>query len=138
MATPGASMSLGLLILRLGSGGFMIALHGWGKLVNFSARSQTFADPLGIGSPASLALATFTEVFCAFAVMLGFLTRAASTGLLVTMWVAAFIRHAADPWSKKELAVVYSIMFLVLIVTGGGAFSLDQLLDPVYRKLLRK
>ncbi len=136
--TPGAPVSFGLLLLRLVMGGLMLVNHGWGKLVNFGERSATFSDPLGIGSSASLALAVFAEVFCSVALILGFLTRATAIPLVITMWVAAFLHHAADPWSKKELAVVYSAAFLVLVFTGGGALSLDQILDPVYRKILRK
>src|SRR5688500_226551 len=103
MLSQGGQIAVGLVILRVGSGGFMLVMHGWGKLVSFGARSATFSDPLGVGSTLSLALAVFAEVFCAIAVMLGLATRGAAAMLVITMWVAAFLHHAADPWSKKEL-----------------------------------
>lgn len=127
-------LSLGLLVLRVGAGGSMILLHGWGKLLNFGPRSATFYDPFGIGPAPSLALAVFAELFCSALIVTGLATRLAAIPLVITMWVAAFGRHAADPWSKKELAIVYSVAFLALVFTGPGVFSLDRVLGPFYRR----
>ena len=63
-----ASCSLGLLILRIASGGMMLVAHGWGKLLAFSEKSGGFLDPLGIGSETSMAMAIFAEVVCALAI----------------------------------------------------------------------
>jgi putative oxidoreductase len=41
------------------------------------------------------------------------------------MLVAAFVVHGDDPWSKKELALLYAIPFLTLGLTGPGRFSID-------------
>ncbi|MDF1823287.1 MAG: DoxX family protein [Verrucomicrobiales bacterium] len=117
--------SLGLLILRVLLGGFMLFGHGWGKLATFSEKSAQFPDPLGVGSTPSLALAVFAEVFCAAALILGFFTRAAVIPLLTTMVVAAFIIHGDDPFQRKEFALLYAIPFLALMLTGAGAFSID-------------
>ncbi len=119
---------LSLLALRVGAGGMFFFLHGWSKLVRFSVLSATFPDPLGIGSSASLALAVFAEFFCSLAVMLGLFTRWAAIPPIITMFVAAFVVHAGDPWSKKELALLYLISFLPLFFTGGGRYSLERFL----------
>lgn len=118
--------SIGLLILRVFVGGFMLYAHGWSKLASFSEKSGGFPDPLGIGSPASLTLAVFAEVLCALALMLGLFTRAAAIPLLITMLVAAFIVHGDDPFQKKEFALLYAIPFLALILTGAGTYSVDS------------
>lgn len=117
---------IGLLIFRLGVGGLM-ASHGWPKLMSFTERMDTFPDPIGLGSPTSLALATFAEFFCSIAVILGLWTRWAALPILTTMGVAAFIFHANDPWSAKELPVLFFISFLSLFFLGGGRFSLDRM-----------
>ncbi|MDF2375409.1 MAG: DoxX family protein [Verrucomicrobiales bacterium] len=117
--------SLGILILRLFTGGCMLFAHGWGKLTKFGELSGKFADPIGLGSAPSLALAVFAEVFCAIAIMLGLFTRAAAIPLLITMLVAAFVVHDADPFQKKEFALLYAAPFLMLILTGAGSFSVD-------------
>ena len=125
MAHGSTKASIGLLLLRLGPCSFLIYGHGWGKLANYTARSETFSDPLGVGSPMSLGLAVFAEVFCSIAVMLGLLTRLAAIPLIITMGVAGFIRHAPDPFAKKELALLYLIVFVTIALTGAGRYSLD-------------
>ena len=118
---------IGLLWLRLTSGGIMLFSHGWGKLVNFTARMDSFPDPLGLGSPkVSLALAVFAEVFCAFALMAGVLTRIVVLPLIITMLVAVLIIHGDDPWSKKEFALLFVVPYVTLFFTGAGNFSVDR------------
>lgn len=117
--------SFGLLILRTTVAGMMLVEHGLPKLIDFSARSASFPDPLGLGSPVSLALAIVGEVVCAIFLILGLFTRLAAVPFFLTMLTAAFIVHAADPWHKKEFALLYAIPALTLIFTGAGAFSLD-------------
>ena len=123
--SAGIGCSLGLLLLRVAIGGMMLAGHGWGKLTSFVDRYPTFPDPLGIGSPLSMALATGAEAFCALAVVVGWATRWAAVPLMVTMLVAAFIVHEADPWAKKELALLYFFPFAALFLAGAGRYSLD-------------
>lgn len=121
-------LDIGLLLLRVSVAGMMLFCHGWGKLVNFADKSSTFPDPLGIGSPLSMALAVGAEVFCAAAVIVGFATRFAAVPLVITMLVAAFIVHADDPWRTKEFPLMYLLPFLALIFTGAGRFSVDGIL----------
>lgn len=117
--------SLGLLILRTGIAGMMLIGHGLPKIMDFSARSAGFPDPLGLGSTVSLSLAILGEVVCSLFLILGLFTRLAAVPFLLTMLTAAFLVHAADPWAKKEFALLYAIPALTLIFTGAGAFSID-------------
>lgn len=117
-----------MLILRLSLGGMMLIGHGWSKIQSFTEKAAGFPDPLGIGSQLSMSLAIFAEASCAALVILGLCTRLATIPLLITMAVAAGIQHAADPWSKKELAIIYGIGFLVIFLRGAGRFSLDYVL----------
>jgi putative oxidoreductase len=119
--------SLGLLVLRLGAGGLLLFGHGLPKLTHFSERAARFADPIGVGPGAGLALVIFAEVFCSLFVMLGLATRLAAIPPVIFFLIAALIHHAADPWAKKELALVYLVAFLTLILTGGGNYALDAL-----------
>jgi putative oxidoreductase len=121
-------LAIALLLLRLGAGGMLLAGHGWEKLVSFPDKSAAFPDPLGVGSPLSLSLAVFAEVACSLLVVLGVRTRLAAVPPLVTMLVAAFVVHAGDPWAKKELALLYALPFLTLVIVGGGRYSVDALL----------
>ncbi len=119
---------IGLLILRLVFGGFMLFGHGWGKMMKlFTGDPNQFADPFGLGAPFSLGLTAFAEVACALFIVLGLFTRWATAPLIITMLVAAFIIHGADPFGKKELAFVYLAAYTVLAFTGPGNYSLDKI-----------
>lgn len=121
-------LDLGLLLLRLCSGGFMLFAHGLPKLLGWAERSQRFFDPFGLGPAPSLALAIFAEVGCSLAIMAGFRTRLATIPLLVTMFVAAFMANAGEPWAKQELAMTFAVMFATLLLTGAGRWSADAVL----------
>ncbi|MBA2661558.1 MAG: DoxX family protein [Bradymonadaceae bacterium] len=124
--------SIGLLIMRVWIGGVMFLKHGWPKLSSFSERMDTFADPLGVGSTASLVMTISAEVGCALLVVVGLGTRLASAPLLFAMLVAAFIVHGNDPWQKQEFALLFGMTFLMLIFTGPGKFSLDHIVFKKY------
>ena len=116
---------IGLLILRVGMGASMALNHGFGKLANFSQLSGSFADPMGVGTTASLGMTVFAEFFCSILVALGIFARLAAIPLIIAMSVAAFIVLGDEPWSKKELAIVYLIPWLTIFFAGPGKLSLD-------------
>jgi len=134
--------SMGLLILRLGIGGFLLS-HGVGKLRMLMAGNfEQLGNPIGIGNVPSLVLVTFAEFLCALLVILGLGTRFAAMPVVISMAVAAFVAHAKDPlssetaamaffagtsktWFSKEPALMYLICFLALAFTGAGKFSVD-------------
>jgi putative oxidoreductase len=118
----------GLLAIRLLSGGMMLT-HGIPKFDRlFGEGPVKFADPFGLGPEISLGLVLFAEVGCSLLVMAGFKTRWATLPLLFTMLMASFYAHAADPFSDKELSLLFFTLFLSILISGGGRFSLDGLL----------
>ena len=126
--TSGVWRDLGLLVMRVGFAGALVYGHGLGKLLEFAERSSRFADPFGIGSPASLALAVFAELFCALALAFGFMGRLATVPLIINFLVAFFIQHGDDPFQKGEKAFLYLVAFVALLATGPGRFSIDGLI----------
>ena len=125
LSSRALSMDLGLLILRLVSGGAMIT-HGFPKLQKVVNNNLQFADPRGVGEGLSLYLATFAEFFCAILIILGLQTRLASIPLIINMAVIFFIVHAADPFGDKEMPLLYLGMFLTIFFTGPGKYSVDR------------
>lgn len=117
--------SIGLLALRLAAGGMMFYGHGYKKLMGFSAGASKFPDPIGVGPELSMALAIGAEAGAALLLAVGLFTRVAALPLMFTMIVAAFVVHGADPFAKKELALLYLAAFTTLACTGGGRFSVD-------------
>jgi putative oxidoreductase len=115
----------GLLILRVGASATLFLAHGWPKITHFNEMADQFANPIGIGATASLVLVVFAEVFCTALVALGLLTRIFAAPIVIFFTVAVFIQHLHDPFGHKELAVLYGLIFLALLFTGPGRFSLD-------------
>lgn len=121
-----------LLLLRLVVGGFMLT-HGIGKFEKlFSGEPITFPDPIGVGATASLALVVFSEVFCSLFLIFGIATRLSSIPLIITMLVAVFIAHAADGFGKQELPLLYTVIYIVLVISGSGRIAFD---NWMYQKL---
>lgn len=118
------SLDLGLLILRVGCA-LLLITHGWPKLSGFTQKMNSFADPFGIGSAPSLALALFAEFFCAIFLTIGLFTRFALIPMIITMLTIVFIVHGSDPFAKKEMGLLYLIPFIALFFTGPGKFSVD-------------
>lgn len=118
-----------LLILRTVSSAFMLFAHGLPKLNRlFSSGEINFADPLGIGTVPSLALAVFSEFFCSILVILGLFTRASLIPLIITMFVAGFVHHSADPFAQKEKALLFLLIYVFLFITGPGKYSLNRII----------
>ena len=102
--------------------------HGFPKLLKlFGSEEIVFADPFGIGQGITLTLAVFAEFICAILVILGLGARLAAIPLIITMFTAAFVIHAGDAFNSKELALIYLIIFVVILITGAGKHSLDYL-----------
>ncbi len=116
-----------LLIFRVSISAFMLT-HGLPKLnMLLSGSGGNFPDPLGVGNNLSLILTVFGEVVAPVLVMIGFSTRLSAIPVIITMVVAAFVVHAHDPFSRKELALLFLIGFITVLVMGGGRYSLDRM-----------
>lgn len=121
------SEDFGYLVLRLGAGGTMFWQHGWPKLMAFSDKVDSFADPFGLGSAFSLVLLLLAEVLCSALVVLGLWTRLAVIPLIIAMTVVVFMVKGDAEFAEKELAAVYLMSFVVLLFTGSGRFSIDKI-----------
>ena len=125
--------SLFLLALRIFFGVLLMS-HGIQKWSNFQEMSATVPDPLGVGSPLSLGLAIFGEMVCSMGFIIGLLYRLAMLPMIFTMGMAFFVIHGNDPFSVKELALVYLVVFILMYISGPGKFSVDYVLGKELRR----
>lgn len=117
-----------LLILRIGVAGLMLT-HGLPKLQMLLAGGEIqFPGVFGLSPILSLALAVFAEVFCSIFILFGLGTRLATIPLIITMLIAVFLIHINDPFANQELGLLYLLLYLPLLILGGGKFSLDEIL----------
>ena len=116
---------LGLTVLRVGLSLLMLG-HGIPKISKLFESPIEFPDPLGVGPVVSLILTLVGEVICPVLIIIGFKSRLAAIPVIITMLVAAFIVHGSDPFQKKELAILYALGFLVILIGGPGKFSINK------------
>ena len=116
--------NIGLLIFRLFIGLTMAFAHGLGKI----PPSEGFMGYVAsLGMPGILAWgAALSEFLGGIFVALGLGTRLSSLSIAFTMFIAAFMAHAQDPWSKKEFALLYMFSAIMLAFVGPGRFSVDR------------
>lgn len=115
------------LILRLTFGLLMLP-HGYSKLMGLMGGDWGFANPIGIGEPASLVLTIFAEFLCSILIIIGLWTRMALIPLIITMIVAVGIIHFNDGMDKKEHGLMFLLPYIALFLLGSGKFSVDALL----------
>lgn len=145
--TRDATASLGLFSLRVMVGLMMLIGHGIPKIENFHAiLKHGFYTPdlfpLSLMSPqVSLLMAIGAEVVASALLVLGLMTRPAAFVFGFAMVVAAFGAMATAPWFSagpepaKELALLYLIPVVAVILSGAGGYSLDA---AIYRDSKRR
>ncbi|MEC9281400.1 MAG: DoxX family protein [Bdellovibrionota bacterium] len=121
-----ANSNLLLLIGRLFIGLTMAISHGYGKMMNMSGFIGNVAK-MGFPLPEVMgSLAMGSELIGGLLIAIGFKTRLAAFTVFGTMLVAAFVVHGADPFGKKEFALVYAAACLIIMAVGPGKFSFDK------------
>jgi putative oxidoreductase len=124
---------LALLILRVAFGAALALTHGRAKLTapeRFveALSKRNFPLPGFFGWAAIL-----TEFVGGALLVVGLLTRPAATLVVITLGVAAFDFHSADPFAKRELALAYAVVALSVAIAGPGRYSLDRWLGSPSR-----
>ncbi|MCY7347305.1 MAG: DoxX family protein [Pyrinomonadaceae bacterium] len=106
--------------------GFLLLFHGTQKLFNYPPK-EGFTAAAGL-----MLLAGILEFGGGALFLIGLLTRPVAFILCGMMAVAYFMAHASGGFlplvNKGELAVVYCFVFFYFMFSGGGAWSLDNLI----------
>jgi putative oxidoreductase len=134
--TRDITASIGIVALRLMIGSMMLIGHGLPKLENYAKLKDKFELKIfpfdQFASSVNLMLTIAAEVGAAALIAIGLCTRPAAFVLGFTMVVAAFGVLGGAPWflgpgvtAAKEPALLYLVPMIAIILTGGGAFSLD-------------
>ena len=118
--------NIALLVLRFVFAGSMLYGHGLSKLNKLIEGDLGFANPIGIGEAPTLVLAVFAEFLAPIFIIIGYKTKFFSFFPAATMFVAAFIVHMGDPFGKIEKALLFLAVFVILMITGSGKYSIDR------------
>lgn len=126
------ALDLGLLAGRLWVGIPMAFIWGAAKIPPAPGFITTVGN-LGFPMPTLFAwCAALSEVVGGAMIALGLMTRPASLLLGFTMFVAAFMQKADESfWDPSRLNPTHYLVFcIVLLLTGAGRLSVDQVLRP--------
>jgi putative oxidoreductase len=136
---PGKKIDIALLVLRVGIGASTLLFHGWGKITGGPERWAGVGGAmanLGIDFLPTFwgFMAAFSESVGSLLLGLGLLFRPSAALLAGTMSVAA-ISHLSRPagapgsgFGAASHALELACVFVALLLTGPGRFSLDRLL----------
>lgn len=122
------NVNISLLIARVAIA-LMMLYHGIPKMARFNETPVQFLEFMGLSAEITLALVIFAEVVCSFLILIGLATRFATIPLIITMLVAVLHVHAADPFSDKEMGVHFLLVYVLLLLMGGGKYSVDHVLN---------
>ena len=115
-----------LTLVRVFIGLSLMLAHGAGK-IPVSEGFIEHVEQLGLPFPALLSWsAALSEYVGAFLIAVGLFTRPAAFFVAVTMFIAAFVNHAGDPFGSAEKGYLYFAFSLIFLVIGSGRFSLDS------------
>ena len=123
-----------ILLFRVFAG-LMMLPYGFGKIENYDTlKVDFFGDPIGIGILPSLILTIFAQVVCAFSLTIGLFSRSAAFVLAFNMLVATKY-HWNDDFAVLSLPLLFFSMYTVLLLLGGGKYSIDSLLFNRNKKI---
>ena len=125
-------VSLLILALRVFFG-VLFFPHGLDKMINFNTLSETYPSVLGFGSYMTLMVSIFCEFACSLFLIAGLMERIVLLPMIASMAVAFFDIHDGM-FPEGELSLIYLILFVVLLLTGPGRYSVDYLIDMKFQK----
>jgi len=121
-------LDLGLLFLRLGGAGLLVAVHGLPKALHVRQQLGLIEDPLHLGAWPTLGFAVFAEVLCPLLIALGWATRLACLPILGLLLIALLVVHTQWSLEEGQFGWLLLVLFGTLAFTGPGRYSLEALL----------
>jgi putative oxidoreductase len=121
---------LSWLLIRCACG-VILAVHGWGKLVNPAEKLAPAFMKMGYEHPIPLIhLLTFVEFFGGIAIAVGLFTRFFAAAVTIEMAVIVFVHYLPNgfSWLNRgyEYTLLWGLVTLAILWRGGGPYSLDR------------
>jgi len=114
------------LFLRLGLG-VIFLYHGYSKVFGEGANLGSSWNPHGMAAIVQI-LVSWGELLCGGAILLGFMTKLAASGIIIIMMGAIVLVHGKNGFGIMGGGFEYNYalisMCLALIGTGPGPYSI--------------
>ncbi|RFS21900.1 DoxX family protein [Chitinophaga silvatica] len=118
-----------LILIRI-IAGLLIMVHGMGTFnpIHMKGNIDWLTD-LHFPAPTFMAyLGKGSEFIGGILLILGLLTRFAATVLVINMSVITFIMGSGKIFTEDQPPFLLLILFVYLLIMGGGNYSLDKIL----------
>jgi len=120
------TVDISLLVFRVLVSLSMINTHGMKKLLNFEETAKHIPDPMGVGGEVSAFIAILANIVAPIFVIFGFATRLATLVILSVTLMGFFVVHGSDPWAVRDIPLMYSLAYLLILYAGAGKYSIDH------------
>ena len=122
------SLDGGIALLRVTTG-LLMMWHGVQKLP-IDDGFLTMVVRMGLPYPLLMAwVAVLAEAVVGILLAAGLITRVAALTLMGPLAVAIFVYHRTHEFGHKELAVLYVLTSITILMTGPGGWSADRWLE---------
>jgi putative oxidoreductase len=121
---------IGYTLLRVCIG-YILLMHGWGKLNTGFAGISGFMAKLGLVPGGAWAgAAMFLETVGAICIIIGLFTRFFAAALAIEMGIAFLVVHKAKGFAVGqggfEYVLLLGIVMFAIAIRGGGPYSADR------------
>jgi putative oxidoreductase len=133
-----SNVDIGLLIIRIVFGFFMVYNHGYGKILGGPERWERLGNALtSIIGFESLQLffglmASLSESVFSIFIIFGLLTRISASFLGFTMTIAT-LKHLMK-YELPEMAIIYLTFSFLIFISGPGKYSIDNLILKKFKE----
>lgn len=118
--------NFGMLFFRIAVAAQLIIVHGLKKIGVGVASAEVVPNPLGFPPVLNDFIAIAANTYLPFLVIIGVCTRLAALPALCVTLTGYFVVHANDPLAISDVPYMYSISLLLIVILGGGRYSLDH------------
>ena len=107
--------------------GYIMLMHGWGKINAGAAGITAYMAKNGLEPGAAFAYAAmFLETVGAVCIILGLFTRFFAAALAIEMALITFVYMLPQGWGRMEPTFIWGIVMFAIALRGGGPYSLDR------------
>jgi len=110
----------------------LIVVHGLKKVGILTVKAEIVDNPFHLPYMLNDILAITANLICPLFVIVGFGTRIASIPIVIVTLTGYFIVHAGGSLAERDIPFMYSMAFLLIVFTGAGRCSLDNIIYERY------
>lgn len=104
----------------------LFRVHGMKKFRGNGGQAEVVPNPLGLPQALNNLVATFSDTVVPVLVILGIATRLAILPTIGVTAIGYFVVHRNDSVEVRDVPYIYTLCFLLLLLTGPGSISADH------------